>query len=119
MIRLPHCGKELVQPRHRGHILRSRSAFSKQPRSKSQPPTRCSPTAERSNRSNAISRLISNTGKDVALRGDAPRTIARADTTFLVTNMMRSVLNEGTGAALGLRASRRMRRESQERPTIS
>jgi penicillin-binding protein 1B len=29
---------------------------------------------------------------------DAPRTIARRDTTFLVTNMMRSVLNEGTGA---------------------
>ena len=51
----------------------------------------------------AISRLISNTGKDVALRGDSPRTIARADTTFLVTNMMRSVLNEGTGA--GARAA--------------
>ncbi len=30
---------------------------------------------------------------------DAPtKTIARADTTFLVTNMMRSVINEGTGA---------------------
>jgi membrane carboxypeptidase/penicillin-binding protein len=29
---------------------------------------------------------------------DAPRPIARRDTTFLVTNMMRSVLNEGTGA---------------------
>ena len=27
-----------------------------------------------------------------------PRTVARADTTFLVTNMMRSVLNEGTAA---------------------
>jgi len=51
----------------------------------------------------AISRLISNAGKDVALRLDSPRTIARADTTFLVTNMMRSVLNEGTGA--GARAA--------------
>jgi penicillin-binding protein 1B len=28
----------------------------------------------------------------------APRPVARADTTYLVTNMMRSVLNEGTGA---------------------
>jgi penicillin-binding protein 1B len=27
-----------------------------------------------------------------------PRTVARADTTFLVTHMLRSVLNEGTGA---------------------
>ena len=33
----------------------------------------------------------------------APRTVARKDTTFLVTNMMRSVLNEGTGA--GARAA--------------
>ena len=32
-----------------------------------------------------------------------PGPIARADTTFLVTNMMRSVLNEGTGA--GARAA--------------
>jgi penicillin-binding protein 1B len=51
----------------------------------------------------AISRLISSAGKDVALKIDAPRTIARPDTTFLVTNMMRSVLNEGTGA--GARAA--------------
>jgi len=29
---------------------------------------------------------------------DKPRRVARADTTFLVTNMMRSVLNEGTAA---------------------
>jgi penicillin-binding protein 1B len=47
----------------------------------------------------AVSRLISSAGKDVALKLDAPRTIARPDTTFLVTNMMRSVLNEGTGAS--------------------
>ena len=33
----------------------------------------------------------------------APRRVARADTTYLVTNMMRSVLNEGTGA--GARAA--------------
>jgi len=35
--------------------------------------------------------------------GGDPRRVARRDTTFLVTNMMRSVLNEGTGA--GARAN--------------
>jgi penicillin-binding protein 1B len=47
----------------------------------------------------AISRFISSAGKDVPLKIDAARTIARPDTTYLVTNMMRSVLNEGTGAS--------------------
>jgi penicillin-binding protein 1B len=51
----------------------------------------------------AISRFISSAGKDVALKVEQPRTIARPDTTFLVTNMLRSVLNEGTGA--GARAA--------------
>ncbi len=51
----------------------------------------------------AISRFISSTGKDVPLKIDAPKTIARPDTTYLVTNMLRSVLNEGTGA--GARAA--------------
>ena len=37
------------------------------------------------------------------MQASAPRTVARPDTTFLVTNMMRSVLNEGTGA--GARAA--------------
>jgi len=38
-------------------------------------------------------------GKDVMKKEHVePRTVARPDTTFLVTNMMRSVLNEGTGA---------------------
>ena len=46
----------------------------------------------------AISRIVS-AGKDVPLRVAAPKTIARKDTTYLVTNMMRSVLNEGTGAS--------------------
>jgi penicillin-binding protein 1B len=46
----------------------------------------------------AISRLVSG-GQDIQLRTGAPKTIARRDTTFLVTNMMRSVLNEGTGAS--------------------
>jgi penicillin-binding protein 1B len=46
----------------------------------------------------AITRLVSG-GHDVSIRTTAPKTIARPDTTFLVTNMMRSVLNEGTGAA--------------------
>ena len=47
---------------------------------------------------------IASGGKDVTKRPtEKPRSIARADTTYLVTNMMRSVLNEGTGA--GARAA--------------
>ena len=49
-----------------------------------------------------ISRLVSK-GKDLPLKNEKPRTVARPDTTFLVTNMMRSVINEGTGA--GARAA--------------
>jgi penicillin-binding protein 1B len=45
----------------------------------------------------SILRLVSG-GQDVPVQMAAPKTIARKDTTFLVTNMMRSVLNEGTGA---------------------
>jgi penicillin-binding protein 1B len=45
----------------------------------------------------AISSLTEN-GKAQKLRVDPTRPVARADTTYLVTNMMRSVLNEGTGA---------------------
>ena len=50
----------------------------------------------------AISRIVSG-GQDLEIQGDKPKTIARPDTTFLVTNMMRSVINEGTGA--GARAN--------------
>ena len=49
-----------------------------------------------------ISRLVTK-GADLPLQTTAPRTVARKDTTFLVTNMMRSVINEGTGA--GARAA--------------
>ena len=49
-----------------------------------------------------ISRIVS-AGKDLRVHTSAPRTIARPDTTFLVTNMMRSVINEGTAA--GARAA--------------
>jgi penicillin-binding protein 1B len=49
-----------------------------------------------------ISRLAAK-GKDLPLQVEKPRTVARPDTTFLVTNMMRSVINEGTGA--GARAA--------------
>jgi penicillin-binding protein 1B len=45
-----------------------------------------------------ISRLVSG-GHELEVQTTAPRTVARRDTTFLVTNMMRSVLNEGTGAS--------------------
>ena len=45
-----------------------------------------------------LTRIIRG-GKDVTKKDSGePRTVARADTTFLVTNMMRSVMNEGTGA---------------------
>ena len=50
----------------------------------------------------AITRLVSG-GHDVPVQTTAPKTVARPDTTFIVTNMMRSVLNEGTGA--GARAA--------------
>ena len=50
----------------------------------------------------ALSRIVSG-GRDLDILSDKPKTIARADTTFLVTNMMRSVINEGTGA--GARAN--------------
>jgi penicillin-binding protein 1B len=49
-----------------------------------------------------ILRMVAK-GKDLSLHTVPPRTVARADTTFLVTNMMRSVMNEGTGA--GARAA--------------
>jgi len=49
-----------------------------------------------------LHRVVSG-GKDQALADAGPKRIARADTTFLVTNMMRSVINEGTGA--GVRAA--------------
>jgi penicillin-binding protein 1B len=43
---------------------------------------------------------ITSGGKDILKRpAETPRRVARADTTFLVTNMMRSVLNEGTAAS--------------------
>jgi len=43
---------------------------------------------------------IESGGKDVTKHEmTQPKKVARADTTFLVTNMMRSVLNEGTAAA--------------------
>jgi penicillin-binding protein 1B len=50
-----------------------------------------------------ILRLVSG-GRDVPLQKPEPgKTIAQPDTTYLVTNMLRSVLNEGTGA--GARAA--------------
>ncbi len=45
----------------------------------------------------AISTVVEN-GKTRAVVPADARLVARADTTFLVTNMMRSVINEGTGA---------------------
>ncbi len=45
-----------------------------------------------------ITRILED-GKSRPPAETKPRPIARADTTFLVTNMMRSVINEGTGAS--------------------
>jgi penicillin-binding protein 1B len=45
----------------------------------------------------ALERIVSE-GKNVAIQLPKDKTVARKDTTFLVTNMMRSVLNEGTAA---------------------
>jgi penicillin-binding protein 1B len=46
---------------------------------------------------------IVSAGKEIPIEAPASRSVARPDTTFLVTNMMRSVINEGTGA--GARAA--------------
>src|SRR4029077_12766317 len=47
---------------------------------------------------------ITRGGKDITKPAtspsELPREVARPDTTFLVTNMMRSVINEGTGAGV-------------------
>jgi penicillin-binding protein 1B len=45
----------------------------------------------------ALERIVAD-GKDLPIQLPQPKTIARPDTTFLVTNMMRSVLDEGTAA---------------------
>ena len=50
----------------------------------------------------AVTRIVQD-GKPRQLPAQKPRTVARASTTFLVLNMMRSVLNEGTAA--GARAA--------------
>ena len=47
----------------------------------------------------AMSNVIAN-GRSQKLPPADTRPVARADTTFLVTNMMRSVINEGTGSAV-------------------
>ncbi|MEI6668073.1 MAG: PBP1A family penicillin-binding protein [Acidobacteriota bacterium] len=44
-----------------------------------------------------ISRIV-NGGTDLAIVTPPAKRVTRRDTTYLVTNMMRSVLNEGTGA---------------------
>jgi penicillin-binding protein 1B len=46
----------------------------------------------------ALSRVVVD-GRVSVVPDQPTKTIARADTTFLVTNMMRSVINEGTGAS--------------------
>jgi penicillin-binding protein 1B len=43
---------------------------------------------------------IQRGGTEIAAKDSIVKRVARADTTYLVTNMMRSVLSEGTGAAV-------------------
>jgi penicillin-binding protein 1B len=43
---------------------------------------------------------VVNGGRDLRLPAAKAKRVARADTTFLVTNMMRSVINEGTGSTV-------------------
>jgi penicillin-binding protein 1B len=45
-----------------------------------------------------LRRIVSG-GKEMPIAHTAPKTVAGKDTTFLVLNMMRSVLNEGTAAS--------------------
>ena len=45
----------------------------------------------------AITRIVDG-GKAIAMPAVKPRQVARADTTYLVTNLLRAVMNEGTGA---------------------
>src|SRR5205814_4905309 len=46
---------------------------------------------------------VTRGGADVAIAATPPKAIARPETAYLVTNMLRSVINEGTGA--GARAA--------------
>ncbi len=43
---------------------------------------------------------INRGGKEIVAKEASTKRVARADTTYLVTNMMRSVLSEGTGASV-------------------
>ena len=43
---------------------------------------------------------INRGGKEIVAKETSTKRVARADTTYLVTNMMRSVLSEGTGASV-------------------
>ena len=43
---------------------------------------------------------ITRWGKDVPMAETPPKSVSRPETTYLVTNMMRSVINEGTAAAV-------------------
>jgi penicillin-binding protein 1B len=47
----------------------------------------------------ALARIVAD-GKDLPIQVPQGKSVARKDTTFLVTNMMRSVVNEGTAAGV-------------------
>ena len=67
----------------------------------------------------AIARVVSGEQTRCSRSTPSGPKVARPATTFLVTNMMRSVLNEGTGAgarAAGLRSRRRRQVGDDQRP---
>ena len=108
-------GRSSASARRRSRIRRSRSACSRRRRTKSPRRTRSFPNGGVIRPLQHILRITSG-GKDVTKKHARPsRARSRGrDTTFLVTNMMRSVLNEGTG---GERARGRVhaRRRRQDR----
>ena len=79
---------------------RSRSASSKSRRSRWRRPTRSSRTTARLRPLPRAASRGERRRRPGASRRTRRSAIARPDTTFLVTNMMRSVINEGTGASV-------------------
>ena len=93
-------GRSWASATRRKRIRRSRSASSRRRRSRSRRPTRSSRTWGRMRPLRHILRIDSGGAGRHREAEASRRDIARPDTTFLVTNMMRSVINEGTGAGV-------------------
>ena len=114
----PICGGASARARRLGRFHRLRSACSRRRHSTSPPRIRSFRTAGSERESAAAAPDQSRRQRD---RGEGcadEDRVARADTTYLVTNMMRSVLSEGTGAAVrasGLQPRRRGQDRNDQR----